>query len=154
MLLDANALFLPVRIRFPLEREVDRLCPGAVLAVLSSTLHELDRLVERETPQATAARALAERYPRLDTRGRGDEAVLAAALRLSASVVTADRELRDRLRAAGSTVLYPRDRHRLERFSPKRTRASPKEARRDHHGFKERAARHATDSPRRLLARR
>ena len=125
VLLDTNALFLPVRTGFPLEREVDRLCPGAVLGVLSSTFRELDRLVDRATPHASAARALAERYRRIPAPGRGDAAVVAAALRLRAKVVTADRGLRERLTAAGATVFSPRDRHRLEPFPPDRPRSSP-----------------------------
>ena len=142
-----------MRTGFPLEREVDRLCPGAVLGVLSSTLRELDRLVARATPHAKAARALADRYRRIPASGRGDTAVVAAALRLPAKVVTADRGLRERLTTAGTTVLYPRDRHRLERFGPTRRRSSPREASRDQHGFKERTARHATASSRTFHAR-
>ena len=153
VLLDTNALFLPMRTGFPLEGEIDRLCPGVVLAVLASTFRELDRLIERATPHARAARGLAGRYRRIENRGRGDAAVVTEALRLSAMVVTADRGLRERLTAAGVTVLYPRDRHRLERFSPDRPRASPREPRRDHHGFKERAARHRANSPRSIHAR-
>lgn len=133
VLLDTNALFLPVRTGFPLELEIDRLLPGATLRVLTSTLRELDRLVARSTPDATAARALAGRYRTVATSGRGDDAVVAAAGRLGAAVVTADRGLRQRLTAAGNMVLYPRDRHRLEPFSPKNRSESPREPRRARH---------------------
>jgi uncharacterized protein len=114
VLLDANALFLPVRVGFPLEAEVARWRPGAKLAVPTSVLHELDRLSERGTPEASAARALAARYPSLRSPGTGDDAIVRVAVRAGAWVVTADRDLRGRLRERGVTVLSPRDRHRLE----------------------------------------
>jgi rRNA-processing protein FCF1 len=116
VLLDANILFLPVRTRFPLEAEVDRLRPGSMLGVPSSVLAELDRLAARGTPEAAAARALAARYHTVTAIGRGDDAVLRVAVRLGAWVVTADRELRARLSARGVGVLTPRDRHRLEAY--------------------------------------
>jgi len=83
--------------------------------VPSSVRDELDRLVADGTPQATAARTMAERFPVVRARGRGDAAVLEAAVRRGAWVVTADRALAARLVAVGVTVLVPRDRHRLER---------------------------------------
>ncbi len=118
MLLDTNALFLPVRAGFPLTSEVDRLFPGARLAVAESSLREFDRLVERATPGAAAARALAHRLPRLPARAEGDEGVVEVAEREGAVVVTADRGLQERLVARGVAVLVPRDRHRLELRRP------------------------------------
>jgi rRNA-processing protein FCF1 len=118
VLLDTNALFLPIRAGFPLEAEVERHQTGAILGVPTSVLHELDRLVDRATPDAAAARALAARFRPVTTRGAGDEAVLNAALRTGAWVVTADRALRARLTARGVGVLAPRDRHRLEPYYP------------------------------------
>ncbi|MGA8664665.1 MAG: hypothetical protein WB809_06350 [Thermoplasmata archaeon] len=112
--MDANALFLAVRSRFPLEEEVGRCRPGAILAVPTSVLGELDRLARSLTPGAVAARALAERYERVETTIRGDGGVLDAAERRGAWVVTADRDLQKRLVAHHVTVLRPRDQHRLE----------------------------------------
>ena len=88
--------------------------PGAVLAVPSSVLGELDRLARSLTPGAVAARALADRFERVETSIRGDGGVLDAARRLGAWVVTADRDLQRRLVAHHVTVLRPRDQHRLE----------------------------------------
>ncbi len=116
MLLDANSLFLPVRGGFPLESEVDRHRPGAVLVVPSSVRAELDRLVERRTPEASAARALASRFPEVAAPGKGDDAIVRLAARDRAWVVTADRALRQRLLRQGVSVLAPRDRQRLELF--------------------------------------
>ncbi len=114
MLLDTNALFLVVQAHFPLEAEVDRHRPGAVLLVPSSVVGELDRLVDASTPGAAAARAVAERFDRVGTVARGDAGVMDAAERSGAWVVTADRALQARLRRRGITVLRPRDRSRLD----------------------------------------
>jgi rRNA-processing protein FCF1 len=116
VLLDTNALFLPVRARFPLEVEVARLCPGGEIRVPTSVIGELDRLVLRDAPDARAARELANHYRSLPAPGLGDDAVLEAASGRNAWVVTSDRAFRARLVARGVTVLFPRDRHRLERF--------------------------------------
>jgi len=114
VLLDANALLLPARTRFPLESEVDRIRPGAAIVVPSSVRGELERLVARHVPGATTAAAVARKFPELPVTGQGDTAVLDAAVRHRAWVVTADRALAERLRGAGVTVMVPRDRHRLE----------------------------------------
>lgn len=114
VLLDTNALFLPIRSGFPLEAEIDRLVPGARVIIALSSLRELDRLVERATPGATGARALAEKFGTAAVRSRGDDGVVEAAVRERAMVVTADRLLQARLRSRGIFVLAPRDRHRLD----------------------------------------
>jgi len=105
---------LPVRNHFPIEAEVERLCPGSDLAVPSSVVGELETLVRKGVPGARAAVALARTLPTLRVPGRGDSAILRAALEQRAWVVTADRALASRLRSQGITVLVPRDRHRLE----------------------------------------
>jgi rRNA-processing protein FCF1 len=105
---------LPFRVRFPLLAEVDRLVPGARIAVPSSVRNEVDRLAERGVTGAAAASAFAARFPTVRTAGRGDDGVLRAARYARAAVVTADRALAVRLRSEGVTVLVPRDRHRLE----------------------------------------
>jgi rRNA-processing protein FCF1 len=114
VLLDANALMLLVRARFPLVPEVDRIRPGALLLVPSSVLAELDRLAGRGVAGARAAVSLARAFAVLPTTGRGDAAIVEAAVRHRAWVVTADHALASRLRARGVSVLVPRDRHRLE----------------------------------------
>jgi rRNA-processing protein FCF1 len=123
VLLDTNALLLLVRVRFPLEAEVERLRPGARLAVPSSVADELDRLVVRATPGARAAAELARKYPLVSVEGRGDRAVFDLAVRRRARVVTADRALAARLERAGVSVLVPRDRHRLELRAGRRSAA-------------------------------
>jgi len=80
---------------------------------------ELELLVERRAPHAEAARALARPLRTVRTSGRGDLAVVEAAVRLHAAVVTADRALAGVLRQAGAAVLVPRDRARLELKLPR-----------------------------------
>jgi rRNA-processing protein FCF1 len=140
VLLDTNALLLPVGRGFPLDREIDRHFPGARVELPRSALAELDRLVARDVPRASAARALARRYPIAASRGAGDDAILATAARRRAVVVTADRELAARLVERGITVLVPRDRHRLEALPgrptvrPRRRSEGPKRSRRRGNG--------------------
>ncbi len=114
VLLDTNAALLPFRTGVPLAAEVERLVPGAELAVPDAVRGELDRLVERGEPHAAAARALVGPLRTVRVDERGDRAVRAAALALGAPVVTADRLLARRLRTDGVTVIVPRDRARLE----------------------------------------
>ncbi len=123
-MLDTNVLFLPLTAGFPLEAEVARLVPGGRLVLPSSASDELDRLAVSGTPRAEAARRLAARLPREATAERGDAGIIDVARRLRATVVTADRELQDRLLALGIPVLVPRDRHRLERRDGRRAAAS------------------------------
>lgn len=121
VLLDTNALLLPVGRHFPLESEVERLRPGSVIEVPSSVAGELDRLVARGVVGARAARDLATRFPTLAAPGRGDRAVLDAATSLGACVVTADRAFAEELHQRGVDVLAPRDREHLELRRGRRT---------------------------------
>ncbi len=114
MLLDANALLLPFRERFPLRAEIEHLRPGAELVVPVSVLRELDTLVERGVREAGPARELARTFRALPSSGRGDAGILRAAVETGGWVATADRALARRLAARGVTVLAPRDRARLE----------------------------------------
>jgi len=123
VLLDTNALLLPVRTGFPLVAEVDRIRPGARISVPTSVLEELDRLVARGVRGARAAAALARGFDIVQVGARGDRAVLLAAMERHGWVVTADRILARRLREFGVTVLVPRDRHRLE-LKPGRPRSA------------------------------
>jgi rRNA-processing protein FCF1 len=114
VVVDTNALFLPLRSGFPLDAEIARLVPGARVVVADASRRELVRLAARGIPRAAAARALSERYGRLTSEAEGDDGVLASARRRRAVLLTADRELQQRARALGLSVLVPRDRHRLE----------------------------------------
>jgi rRNA-processing protein FCF1 len=112
--LDTNVLFLAVERGFPLEPEITRLVPGARIVLPSSVLPELGRLTDGRTPGAAAAGELARRFSVEPTGRSGDEGVVDVAVRLGATVATADRALQLRLREQGVDLLVPRDRSRLE----------------------------------------
>jgi rRNA-processing protein FCF1 len=114
VVVDANGWFLPIRAGTDLQAEVGRLLPGAELRTTSSVLRELDELSARGVPNARLARELAGRVPVLRTQARGDAGVVEAGRSPGRWVLTADRELSDRLRGLGIPVLVPRDRDRLE----------------------------------------
>jgi len=118
--LDANALLLCARSTFPLEAEVERIVGSAEIMVPSSVLRELDALVARGVPDAGLARSLADRHSRIDHPGSGDDSILGLAIDREAFVVTADRDLSERLLDAGRDVLVPRDRDRLVRRAGRR----------------------------------
>ncbi|MCI4367983.1 MAG: hypothetical protein L3K09_00240 [Thermoplasmata archaeon] len=118
--MDANALFLPFSLGILLGDEAERLLGPVDLAVPSSVRLELETLVARKAPAAEAARELSKRFPTVRAAGRGDGAVLAAAVRRQAVVVTADRGLALRLREVGVPVLKPRGPGRLALALPRR----------------------------------
>ncbi|HTT35572.1 MAG TPA: twitching motility protein PilT [Thermoplasmata archaeon] len=123
MLLDTNALLLPFSSGLDLAAEIARHRPDARIAVPDAVRRELVRLAARGNRWAEAGARLADRYPVLDSPGRGDDAIVALATRERATVVTGDRGLRDRLRALGLRVLFPRGPRRLDEVAARRPAA-------------------------------
>ena len=113
VLLDTSALLLPFEQGLDLGGEVERALGACRVAVPEAALAEL-RALARDSQDAKAALKLASRYEVVPTEGRGDDAILALAVRERAVVVTADRALMARLAEEGVRVLRPRERHRLE----------------------------------------
>ncbi len=99
--------------------------PGAELVVPTAVLAELARLVAGGLAPAVPAVAFARRLRPVRSRARGDRAVLEAAARLGATVVTADRELARQLQDAGHAVLLPRSRWTLARRPARRPGRPP-----------------------------
>ena len=112
ILLDTN-VFLPPIGGPGLVQRAEELAEGAEVTVPSAVLRELDRLDSAGVAGAALGRELAGRCRVLVTPGRGDAAILRAALAHRAILVTADRELQARARSAGVEVAGPRDRGRL-----------------------------------------
>jgi rRNA-processing protein FCF1 len=87
--------------------------PGWTAVVPSSVVRELEVVGRRQ--HAVAARAMAQRLPLLENEGRGDSAIVKAAEGAAGrAVLTNDRDLRKRLRAAGVPVLYVKGRATIE----------------------------------------
>jgi len=114
VVLDANALMMPFQFSINIDRELDRLLGLWEGVVPSTVMAELEGLASgRRRPEALAALRLATRYRRIDSEGRGDEAVLRAARELGAHLLTNDAALRKRAQEAGVRVICMRGKNRL-----------------------------------------
>ncbi len=114
-MLDANALMMPFQFSLNIDLELERLLGNFEIAVPSSVIVELRRVaVEQKASQAKGALRLAEKYRMHPVPGTGDDAVLAAALKLGAILLTNDAGLRRRARAAGLRTICLRGRSHLE----------------------------------------
>ena len=112
VLLDANALLMPFQFRVNLEAELRRLLGEVDIAVPTPVLEEL-RLLATHDRDARAAARLAARYRAVEGVGSADDAILDLASALRAVVVTNDRPLLDRLKAAGVPRISLRSRSHL-----------------------------------------
>jgi rRNA-processing protein FCF1 len=115
VVLDANALMMPFQFGINIDIELDRLMPGCEMVVPSSVIQELRAVLERTgDPDARAALSLAPKYRFVRADGFGDEAVLKMAKGIEAALVTNDKDLRSRARAAGLKVIGLRGKNHLE----------------------------------------
>ena len=113
VLLDTNALLMPFQMGLDVEGEVERVMGRCRIAVPEICLAEL-RAMKDDVKDGPAALRFAERFEVGPTEGLGDDAIVDAARRTGAVVVTGDRGLIKRLRREGLKVLRPRQRKRLE----------------------------------------
>ncbi len=98
MVLDTNALLMPFQFSINLDSELDRLLGESRMVVPRPVIGELKRSGSKFSRSALA---LARKYEVVDTEEIGDEAITEVALRLSAHVVTNDRELISELKEKG-----------------------------------------------------
>ena len=112
VVLDANALMLPFQFRVNLEAELRRLLGDHEIFVPSAVVEEL-RGLSKSVREARGAQKLAERFRVLDVPGVADDAILEAANRLKAAVVTNDAALLRRLRDARIPRIFLRSRSHL-----------------------------------------
>jgi rRNA-processing protein FCF1 len=112
VVLDANALLLPFQFRVNLEAELRRLVGEPEIYVPSPVLDELKGLA-RSTREARAALKLAGKFRVFDVAGGADDAVLEAASRLNAVVVSNDAALLRRLKEARIPRVFLRSRSHL-----------------------------------------
>jgi len=122
IILDSNFLLVPLQFRVDIFEELNVLLGKAEPIVLSTTIEELKKLIEKssikERMQFSAALKLAERCEILkvkrDKSENYDDAIFRVAKELKIPVATNDSELRKRLREAGIATVYLRQKARLE----------------------------------------
>jgi rRNA-processing protein FCF1 len=122
VVLDTNALMMPVELDVRLFDELDRILDGYELLVPEAVLDELGKLSSGAGTEAVAASVgadLAERATMVEhDADYADDAVLEVAREHGATAVTNDRPLRDRLFEAGIPVIGLRGHAKLERNEP------------------------------------
>jgi rRNA-processing protein FCF1 len=123
VVLDTNALMMPVECDVRLFEAVEELLADVEYLVPAAVIAELEDLAGSASEAARAAsvgRDLAGRGERIETdQANADDAVLAAGLREPvAHVVTNDEELQRRLLDAGVSVISLRGKHKLAITQP------------------------------------
>ncbi|MCD6512670.1 MAG: twitching motility protein PilT [Thermoplasmata archaeon] len=119
VVLDTNALMIPYQFGINVEKELSRLLGICRIIVPKSIVEEMERITERGGSEARAAQlglsiVKKKNYRVVETEARGDDAVLEAALKMDAVVVTNDKELKNRAAELGLSVVYMRGENKLE----------------------------------------
>ena len=122
IILDSNFLLVPLQFRVDIFEELNVLLGKAEPIVLSTTIEELKKIIEKssikERMQFSAALKLAERCEILkvkkDKSENYDDVIFRVAKELKIPVATNDSELRKRLREVGIATVYLRQKARLE----------------------------------------
>jgi len=121
VILDSNFLLVPFQFRIDIFEELNNLLGKAQPIILSTTMEELNKIAEKSSTkehiQFSAALKLAEKCEILKVKRRPsesyDDVILRVASDLKIPVATNDAELRKKLRKAGLTVIYVRQKARL-----------------------------------------
>ncbi len=123
IILDSNALFVPLEFKLDIFVEVPRLLNRNVdLVLLSPVKHELELLAAKDSPKirrpATYALNLAEKckFVRIEDQGKAltDDVIMRVAKAWNCPVFTNDSQLRRKLRDISVPVIYVRQKSRLE----------------------------------------
>ena len=122
VILDSNALFVPLEFKVDIFEEVNRLLERNVeFVLLSPVKHELELLAAGDEPklrrEANFALRLAEKCKFVAVEPRGEEVddiIVRVAKNWGAAVFTNDRLLRGRLRDISVPVIYLRQKSRLD----------------------------------------
>ena len=123
VILDSNALFVPIEFKIDIFREVERLLNRHVdLVLLSTVKRELELLATKDSPkirrQASFALKFAEKCKYIpideDRKEQTDDIIINVAKAWNSPVFTNDRLLRMRLRDIRVPVIYVRQKSRLE----------------------------------------
>jgi rRNA-processing protein FCF1 len=123
IILDSNALFVPLQFNIDLFEDLSKLLNrNFELVLLSPTRMELQRIATHGSSNmrknAALALKLAERCKPLNVAPRPDastdDLIVQAAAKYKYAVFTNDRQLRNRLRDINVPVIYVRQKSRLE----------------------------------------
>ncbi|HEX9862911.1 MAG TPA: DNA-binding protein [Candidatus Bathyarchaeia archaeon] len=123
VILDSNALFVPLQFRIDVFSELERLLNRRFeLVLLSAVKRELEVLAEKGAPKmrrnACLALRFAERCRLVEVEAGAsalvDDVIAEAAREWGAAVFTNDKVLRKRLRDISVPVIYVRQKSRLE----------------------------------------
>jgi rRNA-processing protein FCF1 len=111
VILDTNALLMPFETSINLDLELRRLLGDVQVIVPGPMVGELKR---SSSKYKKVALALARKYEIVDSKYRGDAAIIDIATSTGAPVVTNDRELRRKLKDKGIRTIYLRSYTHLE----------------------------------------
>jgi len=122
IILDSNALFLPLQLRIDIFQELKTLLNrNFELVLLKPIQRELERLACEASPQmrknALYALRLAEKCRKVSVKEDAfspDDVIFQTAKKWNSPVFTNDRELRKKLRNINVPVIYVRQKSRLE----------------------------------------
>jgi rRNA-processing protein FCF1 len=123
IILDANALLIPVQFNIDIFEELEKLLNRNFEPILlSTTRQELERISDESSPEmqkkAKYALRLAEKCTFMKVKqGKGastDDLIVQVASKHKYAVFTNDRQLRNRLRDINVPVIYVRQKSRLE----------------------------------------
>jgi rRNA-processing protein FCF1 len=123
IILDSNALFVPLQFRIDIFEELKTLLKRNFEPILlMPVLRELEKLAEVGSPQmkrnASYALKLAKKCKLVDIKEDSvfspDDVIVKTAMEWSCPVFTNDRRLRKRLRDINVPVIYVRQKSRLE----------------------------------------
>jgi len=123
VILDSNALFVPLQFRIDIFEEIRRLLNRNVeFVLLSSVKRELEMLATKDSPkirrEALFALKLAEKCKYVPVENDGeltvDDAIVRVAKKWSSPVFTNDIQLKRKLRDISVPVIYVRQKSRLD----------------------------------------
>jgi rRNA-processing protein FCF1 len=122
VILDSNALFVPLKLKIDIFIEVKRLLNRNIQFVLLSPVkRELELLAQKDTPkvrrEAVYALRLSEKCEFVAVKEKGetaDDVIVRVARSWNCPVFTNDRRLKKRLRDISVPVIYVRQKSRLD----------------------------------------
>jgi rRNA-processing protein FCF1 len=117
VILDSSAIMMLFEFSVDLEGELTRLLGKYHVVIPMPIVRELEFLSKygkgKKSLFAKPSLKLIEKYDAEEADGKGDDAVFCLAKKLNGIVVTNDRELKNRLKAASLQVIYLRGKKQL-----------------------------------------